>query len=107
MIDIPFVDTVATGQNIDRLRNAAGLSVKDMQGYADDLRVRDSAGDLQVDPRNLHADHRQPGDPGRSAGRDFGRDCRRGDCIREVRIKHQTRISSKKRAGIRRPAGGM
>jgi transcriptional regulator with XRE-family HTH domain len=31
MIDIPFVDTVATGQNIDRLRNAAGLSVKDMQ----------------------------------------------------------------------------
>ena len=31
MTDIPFVDTVATGQNIDRLRNAAGLSVKDMQ----------------------------------------------------------------------------
>ena len=31
MIDIPFVDTVATGQNIDRLRNTAGLSVKDMQ----------------------------------------------------------------------------
>ena len=31
MIDIPFVDTVATGQNMDRLRNAAGLSVKDMQ----------------------------------------------------------------------------
>ena len=31
MIDIPFVDTVATGQNIDRLRNASGLSVKDMQ----------------------------------------------------------------------------
>ena len=31
MIDIPFVDTVATGQNIDRLRNAACLSVKDMQ----------------------------------------------------------------------------
>ena len=31
MIDIPCVDTVATGQNIDRLRNAAGLSVKDMQ----------------------------------------------------------------------------
>ena len=31
MIDIPFVDPVATGQNIDRLRNAAGLSVKDMQ----------------------------------------------------------------------------
>ena len=31
MTDIPFVDTVATGQNIDRLRNAAGLSVNDMQ----------------------------------------------------------------------------
>ena len=31
MIDIPFVDTVATGQNIDRLRIAAGMSVKDMQ----------------------------------------------------------------------------
>ena len=31
MTEIPFVDTVATGQNIDRLRNAAGLSVKDMQ----------------------------------------------------------------------------
>ena len=31
MIDIPFVDTVATGKNLDRLGNAAGLSVKDMQ----------------------------------------------------------------------------
>ena len=31
MIDIPFVDTVATGRNIDRLRIAAGMSVKDMQ----------------------------------------------------------------------------
>ena len=31
MTDIPFVDTVATGQNIDRLRNAAAQSVKDMQ----------------------------------------------------------------------------
>ena len=30
-MQIPFVDTVATGQNMDRLRNAAGLSVKDMQ----------------------------------------------------------------------------
>ena len=28
---IPFVNTVATGQNIDRLRIAAGMSVKDMQ----------------------------------------------------------------------------
>ena len=26
-----FIDTVATGQNIDRLRIEAGLSVKDMQ----------------------------------------------------------------------------
>ena len=30
-MNIPFVNTVATGQNIDRLRIAAGLSVKDMQ----------------------------------------------------------------------------
>ena len=30
-MEIPFVDTVATGQNIDRLRIAAGMSVKDMQ----------------------------------------------------------------------------
>ena len=28
---IPFVDTVTTGQNIDRLRAEAGLSVRDMQ----------------------------------------------------------------------------
>ena len=28
---IPFVNTVATGQNIDRLRIEAGLSVRDMQ----------------------------------------------------------------------------
>ena len=28
---MPFVNTVATGQNIDRLRIAAGMSVKDMQ----------------------------------------------------------------------------
>ena len=28
---IPYIDTVATGQNINRLRRAAGLSVKDMQ----------------------------------------------------------------------------
>ena len=30
-MDIPFIDTAATGRNIDRLRIAAGLSVKDMQ----------------------------------------------------------------------------
>ena len=30
-MEIPFVDTVATGRNIDRLRIAAGMSVKDMQ----------------------------------------------------------------------------
>ena len=28
---IPFIDTVATGRNINRLRNAAGLSVRDIQ----------------------------------------------------------------------------
>ena len=30
-MEIPFVDNVATGRNIDRLRIAAGMSVKDMQ----------------------------------------------------------------------------
>ena len=30
-MEIPAVDTVATGRNIDRLRLAAGMSVKDMQ----------------------------------------------------------------------------
>lgn len=31
MTEIPFVNTAATGQNIDRLRHRAGLSVKDLQ----------------------------------------------------------------------------
>lgn len=31
MMNIPFINTVATGHNIDRLRIAAGMSVKDMQ----------------------------------------------------------------------------
>ena len=31
MMEIPFIDTVATGRNIDRLRTAAGMSVRDMQ----------------------------------------------------------------------------
>ena len=30
-MEIPFVDVVATGRQIDRLRIAAGMSVKDMQ----------------------------------------------------------------------------
>ena len=30
-MEIPFIDTVATGQNIDRLRVAAGMSIRDMQ----------------------------------------------------------------------------
>ena len=30
-METPFVDTVATGRNIDRLRIVAGMSVKDMQ----------------------------------------------------------------------------
>ena len=30
-MNVPFVDPVATGQNINRLRIAAGLSVKDLQ----------------------------------------------------------------------------
>ena len=31
MMEVPLVNIVATGQNIDRLRIAAGISVKDMQ----------------------------------------------------------------------------
>ena len=31
MMGIPFINTVATGQNIDHLRIEAGMSVKDMQ----------------------------------------------------------------------------
>ena len=30
-MNIPFIDTAATGRNIDRLRIAAGLSVRDVQ----------------------------------------------------------------------------
>ena len=30
-MNIPRIDTIATGQNIDRLRKTAGLSVKDIQ----------------------------------------------------------------------------
>ena len=33
-MEIPFVNTVATGQNIDRLRIEAGLSVKWIHGTA-------------------------------------------------------------------------
>ena len=31
MMEIPFVNTVETGRNIDMLRTQAGLSVRDMQ----------------------------------------------------------------------------
>ena len=31
MITVPYINVAATGQNIDRMRIAAGLSVKDMQ----------------------------------------------------------------------------
>jgi len=31
MMNVPFVNTAATGQNIDRMRIAAGMTVKDMQ----------------------------------------------------------------------------
>ena len=30
-MNVPFVNTAATGQNIDRMRIAAGMTVKDMQ----------------------------------------------------------------------------
>ena len=31
MRNIPYIDTVATGKNIDRLMTSAGMSVRDMQ----------------------------------------------------------------------------
>ena len=31
MMEVPFVNTAATGRNIDMLRTQAGLSVRDMQ----------------------------------------------------------------------------
>ena len=31
MVDLPTIDMIATGQNINRLRKQAGLSVKDLQ----------------------------------------------------------------------------
>ena len=31
LITVPYINVVATGQNIDRMRIAAGFSVKDMQ----------------------------------------------------------------------------
>ena len=31
MMEVPFVNTVATGRNIEMLRTQAGLSVRDMQ----------------------------------------------------------------------------
>lgn len=30
-MNIPYINTIATGQNIDRLRAAAGMTVRDMQ----------------------------------------------------------------------------
>ena len=30
-MELPFIDTVATGRNIDRLRIEAGMSVRDIQ----------------------------------------------------------------------------
>ena len=32
------------------------------EGYAGSIWFCDTAGDLQVDPRHIHADYRQPGD---------------------------------------------
>ena len=43
-MEIPFVDTAAAGRNIDRLRIAAGMTVKDMQmvfGFATPQASRD------------------------------------------------------------------
>ena len=31
MTNLPFINTVATGQNINRMRTAAGLTVRDIQ----------------------------------------------------------------------------
>ena len=51
MFTMPTIDMVATGRNIMRLREVAGLTV----GY---LWICDSSGHLQVAARNCHAYNR-------------------------------------------------
>lgn len=55
MFTMPTIDMVATGRNIMRLREVAGLTVRDLPGY---LWICDSSGHLQVAARNCHAYNR-------------------------------------------------
>ena len=66
MKTLPFINTVATGQNIDHLRVSAGMSVRDMQmvfGFSTPQAIYKWIHG-QVDPRNHNAYDRQPGYPG-------------------------------------------
>ena len=59
MFTMPTIDMVATGRNIMRLREVAGLCIRDSckrpAGY---LWICDSSGHLQVAARNCHAYNR-------------------------------------------------
>lgn len=55
MFTMPTIDMVATGRNIMRLREVAGLTVRDLPGY---LWICDSSGHLQVAAWNGHAYNR-------------------------------------------------
>ena len=60
MMAIPSIDMEATGRNITRLRQQAGLTVRDLQEFS----VHHPAGNLQVAARHRHAGNRQPGRAG-------------------------------------------
>lgn len=57
MMAIPSIDMEATGRNITRLRQQAGLTVRDLQ---ENFRFHHPAGNLQVAARHRHAGNRQP-----------------------------------------------
>ncbi len=54
MFVMPTIDMVATGKNIEMLRKAAGISVKDLQ---DNFRIRNTSGNLQMAARSRDANH--------------------------------------------------
>ena len=49
------IDMTATGKNITRMMKAAGMTVKDLTG---NLRIRNTAGHLQMEEWDGHADDR-------------------------------------------------
>ena len=61
MMAIPSIDMEATGRNITRLRQQAGLTVRDLQEI---FGFTTPAGNLQVAARHRHAGNRQPGRAG-------------------------------------------